>query len=54
MCPQGQPSHSSILPFKICLLNALTDLIKPPLNFGIAAASNKEVLGNFEASLRFA
>ena len=39
---------------KICLLKALTDLIKPPSNFGVAAAPNNQILRTCEASPGFA
>ena len=54
MSSQGQPSQYSILVFKICLLKALTDLIKPPSNFGVSAASDNQILRTCEASPGFA
>lgn len=54
MRPWGQPSQYSILAFKICLLRPLTDLIKPPSNFGVAAAPNNQILRTCEASPGFA
>lgn len=43
-----------ILAFKICLLKILTGLIKPPSNFGVAAAPNNQILRTCEASPGFA
>lgn len=54
MSSQGQPSQYSILVFKICLLKALTDLIKPPSNFGVSAAPDNQILRTCEASPGFA
>lgn len=51
---QRQPSQYSILAFKICLLKALTDLIKPPSNSGVATAPNNHILRTCEASPGFA
>lgn len=51
--PTGQPAHYCKLPFKICLLKAFTDLIKPPSNFGVAAAPNNQISRTCEASPGF-
>lgn len=53
-CPQGSYPHVPYCFSKICLLKVLTDLVKSPSNFGVAAAPNNQVLRTCAASPGFA